>query len=245
MDFNQSTDDASRSLKNLINWNKGAWKSTKQRKFASEKIFPSADFHYPRDAQNALLFGIQLQEGQKGLILEGSVRWADYGRKSVRRVAWFYVLDDVGVVAQYKLKFSYSSDGCFSEVNPNGTTKIWERPEGVEAPVEPPPPIVIPTFHVGKIGDKVPGFLTLIKTVYIEKTFEYGSSTLSIFNDSKGNKFFSYGTIRGYEEDLQKGFDCVFTVKDHIVSKSGENITIIKRVTPTKEQKALWVLMNA
>jgi hypothetical protein len=114
-EFNQ---DSYTNLVSLIKKNDGAWRSAKQRKFMQEVGLKRADPCYPRDHQNASeYFGVQLTEGQSGLVLDGHVRWAEYGRKSFRRVSWFFVLDTVGVVAKYKIHFTVTADGGFSQLH--------------------------------------------------------------------------------------------------------------------------------
>src|SRR5574343_77356 len=104
-------EDAVRMLSPIINFNRGAWKSVKQRNFAKTHCLTKADPCYPRNQENAKMYGVDLGENQSGLVIEGVVRWVDYGLKSFRRCAWFYVLDEVGVVAKYKLRFTYSDGG--------------------------------------------------------------------------------------------------------------------------------------
>lgn len=240
-EFNQ---DSYINLVSLIKKNDGAWRSAKQRKFMQEVGLKRADPCYPRDHQNASeYFGVQLTEGQSGLVLDGHVRWAEYGRKSFRRVSWFFVLDTVGVVAKYKIHFTVSSDGGFSQVNKERTEQEWVRSAGVQGPeeiVEVPPD----TKHFGEIGVRYIGSVKEIYRAYIGALLASGKAQfLTILVNEAGDKFYYNNTISGVtEEQCRAGVEVAFTVKKHKISKKGEKITIISRATLTKDQKLINIL---
>ena len=238
-EWNYGCGDAFKTLSTLIKFNQGAWKSTKQRTFMDQKILIQADGCYPRDADNARMFGIELVGDQKGLILEGFSRFASYGHKSLRFSSWFFVLDEVGIVAQYKLKHTYKAGG--SSIDPAGTKTLFKRQETVEAPVAPVVEVK-ETFHVGVEGTRQVLFLKEKKV--IDRGYgNFGQQFLSILEDDAGNTFF-YNAMLGQcdEEERKNGLELNVTIKSHIVTKSGDKVTVIARPALTKGQKQLLVL---
>lgn len=65
-------------------------------------------------------------------MLDGWISWANYGRKSQRRMEHVFLMDQYGIRAQYKLHFSYSDNGNYSQVNPKKTEVVWQRPANAE-----------------------------------------------------------------------------------------------------------------
>jgi hypothetical protein len=89
--------------------------------------------------------------------VEGSIRWADYGRRSTRRVMHIFILDDYGVRSQHKIKFTYDDSHGSSGVDGSKTVEVWSRDPSVELPVfvEPAKPEVIPGNWIGDIKQRM------------------------------------------------------------------------------------------
>lgn len=239
----QDTEDCFRTLSSMVKYNNGAWKSTKQRDYLTGKVLARVDFCFPRDNENAANhFNVIMEGDQQGLVLEGETRWADYGRKSYRRVGWFFVLDQVGVVAKYKLHYSYDDKHGSSGVNAERTECEWTRPANVTAPVEPEPEVKPETNWVGQIGQR---YTAVLKEVaMIDRGFgTWGREVLTVWNDEAGNIFYYNNMVASVDtETAKEGIMVAFTVKKHILTKRGDKATVISRVTMTKEQKLMNVL---
>lgn len=245
MNWNYGSEDAAKTLNTIIKFNNGAWKSTKQRSFADLVILKNADQFYPRSNDNTeQCFGVKTAEGQKAVIIEGHVRWCEYGADSCRPVAWVYVLDEVGVVAQYKLKFQGTMRQGTSVV-PSKTLLVWSRPEGVAAPVE---PVVEPKpelQYIGTVGERVT--MRLQQVYFINRgpsAFSYyGSDLFTIFKDENGNVVYYNNFPSGIsQEDAQNGIEVTFTVKKHSENKKGEKVTTASRMVLSKGQKLINIL---
>lgn len=240
---NQYNEDCFKTISSMIKYNNGAWKSTKQRDYLTAKQFPFADFAYPRDIENASkYYNVTMVDGQYGFILEGETRWADYGRKSYRRVGWFFVMDDIGVVAKYKLHYSYDDKHGSSCININRTDCEWTRPEGVSAPVAPEPEVKPETKHFGEIGQR---YTALLKEVaYIDRGIGmFGNECLTIWKDEDGNTFYYNNCMSKIDkETCESGIMVSFKVKKHIINKKGDKATVVSRMMLTKEQKLINVM---
>ena len=244
-EYNYGCADAAKTLNAAIKFNQGAWKSTKQRSFMDSKILKTADACYPLDNENTkTFFGVEVTGDQKAVLIEGFARFCDYGSRGTRPVAWMYVLDEVGVVAQYKLKFQGTLRTGVSVV-PEKTTCLWTRPAGVYAPVE---PIVEPKpelQYIGTVGERVT--MRLHQVYFINKgpsAFSYyGSDLFTIFKDENDNIVYYNNFPTGVsQEQAQNGIEVTFTVKKHIENKKGEKVTTASRMTLTKGQKLLLSL---
>jgi hypothetical protein len=81
--------NVAKTINTMIKYKSGGWTSFKQQSYVSSRLLPVADAAFPRDAANAKMFGVELHDGEFGMILEGYTKWADYGRKSIRGIGDF------------------------------------------------------------------------------------------------------------------------------------------------------------
>jgi hypothetical protein len=185
------------SLQSLIKNNDGLFKSEKQGKFILWKW--TEDQEFVNDCW-ITAHGIA-REGMKYVIVDGFHSFGHGGGRGHRPALFLYELDQVGVVARYKGRFT-------GDINNGGTSlksveKDWER----EAPVQPIAPKTAPeapekvesvSEYVGKVGERMKG---LEVTVTFLKQFEtdFGLSTLHKFVDADGNVFTWFSSSKTLE----------------------------------------------
>lgn len=231
--------DVAKTINTMIKYKSGGWNSFKQKRYVSTRIIPIADACFPRDAENAKMFGVDLNPGEFGLILEGYTRWAEYGRKSVRRSGWFYVMNESGVLRKYKLGYRYADNGNFSEPDKAKLKLEWERPAALVITMAAPeaPPIVPSTSKfLGHEKERIESTLVL-KRVIIRGYGTFGRMYLSVFNTTNGDVVFYNNILQDAEEGGT--YNVSFSVKQHIVSKGNENVTVASRMSFTAKQKLL------
>lgn len=119
-------EDLARSFSSLIKYNDGFFKSQAQATFVVNPFKPQ--YHDRRkDYENIKnFFGVDMEEGQVAILISGWMSWANYGTNGNRPVTWVYVLDNLGVVAKYKLKYQGTCRSGTGPV-PEETKKEWER----------------------------------------------------------------------------------------------------------------------
>lgn len=221
MDFtNISDQETFFSFKRLIDDNNGFFKSYKQSKF------------FARSASKDIYEKIYVEEDQSKVLVSGYVRFADYGFKSVRRVEWVYVIDAVGVVEQFKLKFRYSADGRYSEAC--DAESIWKRPSGIELPEFAIIPDQISEW-VGTVGSRTKFKAKILSKHPVETA--YGVSYLITLKTEEGNilKYWNsiYKTLDNgsrYYAEVGDTAEFMAGVKAHGVYNDKKE-TIICRVT--------------
>lgn len=187
--------DIAMSVFSLIAKNNGFFKSAKQRDFLQKQI--SAIYVHDDSSLTEKHFNIKLQSGQKMWMCEGDVRWAEYGRKSFRRVAYALVFDQYGFVSKNKIHFNYSSDGGSSEPNPQKTElNIWVRDTSVDLPVFVENFIVqSPSEHVGAIGEWLETVVT-VKSIRAVGQGYYGTTYQTKMVDDDGNIIIYWGVMK-------------------------------------------------
>ena len=152
MEFNNEVDKEFFLSMGSLKKNNGYFKSAKQR-----------DYFKRQGLFEVFYKNFSLAPGQFVICVSGHVRFADYGIKSVRRVEWLFVCDDLGIVKQLKIRFEYSADGRYS--SPSGVyDDVWKRDTSITAPVF---EVVEqkPKHFVGDIGQR----LTLEGTVKVSR----------------------------------------------------------------------------
>jgi hypothetical protein len=141
-------------------------------------------------------FGVPLQPGQKVCILEGEVRWANYGRKSYRRVGYAFVFDDKGFVAKHRLHYYYADNGTFSAPAPLKTElNQWVRDESIPAPEFAPPPKIEAGEWVGVVGEFFEAEVTVKSMRYIGPG-PFGSIWQTKMVDDAGNTIIYWNTLK-------------------------------------------------
>ena len=230
MSYTEIVGDLMRSFNGIVK-SGGCWKSVKQAKFL-KKEYERISAH--EVTVSCLVDDLVLQEGQIAMALTSVVRWADYGRRSVRSYGFLYVLDAYGVVKRFKLKYKCHDNGTQypsskdavldferSEISKSIIEDIEKSAEEDKRKIEE----VGKKQHIGVVGDRMETQLTL---KYISESYgNYGITTIYKFVDADSNDiiWFSSRNI-GLEKD--KTYNMAFSVKAHQEYK-GAPSTIITR----------------
>lgn len=179
-----NADEMLKTLNTLVKFNNGVFKSLKQSYFITKTI---SDYYSGFDVKHA---GISPESVGQVAYVEIPLRFAEYGRRSVRRLAYVYEYDQYGITRKWRLRFNHSSDGSSSCINPKGTELEWSRPDMSELDVthlnEPEPEVKPEDDWVGDVGDKLKLTVTVKAVIAIDG---YGGQPafIYIFHDASGN----------------------------------------------------------
>lgn len=223
--FNTQQDqDTYMSLVSLIKTNNGQFKSVKQADFLIKRFTREMSWN----AESAMkYFGVTLPENHVMVSVDATSRWADYGTRSIRPVSWIFVLDQNGVVAQYKLGYVGDMRSGTSP-DPAKTQTVWQRVGEVVALERPVEPEVQPSEHLGVVGERMT-FKGVIKSVteFERNKFHYYDSGVGYITriDVNGNDVVYFGTF-----GLERGAEVEFkaTVKEHGEYR-GRRQTVVNR----------------
>lgn len=159
-------EEAARSMFSLVKSNNGLYRSIKQRDFmmtSNRGELAMCDWRYGSEMTPEHLeffksnFNIpDVKMTDRIISISGIISFAEYGRKSRRRVEHMFILDEFGCRGQYKLKFSYNDKEGSSGVNSAGTTRVFTRDDTIPLPVfvEEVKPEVVPSNYVGEVGKR-------------------------------------------------------------------------------------------
>ena len=194
MQWNDCQTDLAKSVFSLIKYNNGFWKSYKQREFITKQM---SSYYFVHDdaMQIAKIYGVNVKEFQNAWCLEGEIRWADYGRRSYRRVGYLFTFDDYGLCAQYKLHYTYDDRSGSSSVNPLKSDLVWSRNESLELPVFEKPVAVSTSHHIGAVGEWLETEVT-IKSIRCVGAGYYGNTYQTRMVDNNGNVIIYWGIMK-------------------------------------------------
>ena len=214
-----------RSFAGLVK-NNGLFKSFKQQQFILNLVDRWTDGDAELLKNMAFHRGIKLEEGQKLIDVSGYVRWADYGRKSIRRVEKSYVFDKFGIKAIFKLAFSYSKDGSSSAIVPEKTELYWSRPENIQLPDLTPEVSEKSNEWIGKIGDKKVPISGEVFRLFVAST-AFGSVWFYHIEDAVGNTIVWKSSS---DQNLKTGDSIMFegTIKEHSEFRGRKQTTLIR-----------------
>lgn len=240
-------EEQGRKLSGMVKFNNGLFKSAKQAKFMLGDRGPFA--HNLRNDYDKLKewFGVDAEEGQSVAQVSGTMRWAQYGQRSLRPVTWMYVLDKYGVVRQYKLGYvGNMRDG--TRPDPKKTKLLWQRPADANvgelddmeaadtkaAEEKAAYKAANPTKHVAEEGTRMELDLK-VKNVMYRGESQWGPTYMTIAEDKDGNLFFYTGGRA--LANAKKGDDIQIkaTITKHITTKNGEAANVIKRPAVRKK----------
>ena len=180
------------SLKGLCNKNQGFFKSVKQAQFLFRQYSERFNSYHTREQVTAD-WAVPVAADQVTVEATAYTRWADYGSRSVVPVLYVFVVDQLGVVAQYKVGGTGNlRDGWAPDASK--TRLLWQRDPAAVAP------FTLPTEAekaaeraaepvsqwIGTVGHKVELTATLIR----ERDLGYGrfgQMFISVFQDTAGN----------------------------------------------------------
>lgn len=225
--FSSSFDgDMHKTLTGLVKFNNGQFKSVKQASYLTKMIKRHRE---GLDAVDSVRknFGIDMTETQWIATVDAYMRWADYGSDSYRPITWVFVMDEHGVVAQYKLKYVGSMRQGTS-VDPTRTEVLWQRTAEV-VPLE--KPVVVeekPSEHVGSVGVRTV-IRGIVKSVieFDRQRFHYYDSGVGCITrlDVDGSDIVYFGNLGADKGDT---VEVKATIKQHGEYK-GRKQTVIAR----------------
>lgn len=243
--------DLTRTFSSMIKYNDGCFKSSKQANFLlTGRHFIERRTDYD-NIQN--VYGVEVVEGQVAVILSGYTRWADYGSKSIRPCSWVYILDEIGIVSKFKLKY-VGDMRSGTTVDPKATTKEWQRfdninpewatPEGKAADAEAAVAVQAAKDAIGYAGrsDEIITNLKLTLTRIIDGgQGQWGYEYTSIFKTEDG-KLIYWKNIPNFRPGDPTGFAAegdVFElkrarVKNQFITKAGIKAVSMTRPTWVK-----------
>ena len=183
-EFSSSADkDSFLSLRSLAKYNAGFFKTAKQANYLYK--------HYSKikNSEASTYLGITLADGQVDVTVNGYSRWANYGARSIIPGIIVFVIDKVGVVAQYKIRGKGNlRDGWGPDLSK--TELIWSRPADAVCPwtfePEPVAPSIRSNEWLGYPGDKIEVTLKFIRGREMGCS-RWGDMYLSVFEDELGN----------------------------------------------------------
>jgi hypothetical protein len=214
--------EVSKTFETLIKYNNGLWKSTKQRDFLLGNRSP---LNFCNIEDNLSHYNLSAPDGSTAFKADGTAVWAE-GPRGRRPVSFVYVTDKNGVF--YKAKLGYKeapgSRGRNMIVDPSKTEIVWKRAAGVALSEPKPTEPTEPTGDfVGEKGQRLALTLTVKKCISLGWG-QYGERFLTIAEDTNGNTFFL--STRQEEGAV---LNLTATVKDHIISKRNQKVTVLER----------------
>lgn len=220
--------DFHRTVKSLIKDNNGCYKSVKQANFLYKSFKERRDPDSVETVKN--LFGIDIVDGQRVLMICGYTKWADYGSDSYRPVRWIYVYDKAGIVGEYKLGY-VGTMRKGTHPDPEKTKKLWTRLGECVDMVESSTPKVVEdskSEFIGFMGKRVEVEGVIKSCITFERTrFSYydtgiGYLTKILVGD---NVIVYWGKL---DADIGSKVKIRATIKDHDI-RDGVKQTIISR----------------
>lgn len=180
------------SLKGLCNKNQGFFKSVKQAQFLFRQYSECFNLNHTREQVNTM-WAVPVAPDQITVEAMAYTRWADYGSRSVVPVLYVFVLDSLGVVAQYKVGGTGNLRDGWAP-NASKTRLLWERDKAAVAPFTLPTEAEVAAEKaaepvsqwLGPVGHRVEVTASLIRARDMGVS-RFGPMFLSVFRDTAGN----------------------------------------------------------
>ena len=251
--WGRGDDERAKTLNSLIKYNNGVWKSAKQRDFlTSDKGILGGDFedsrgygHQRRDYPFLKShFGVDIKKPQYAIIVSGSMNFADYGSKGLRHFGNVFVMDDAGVVAKYKLAYTYGK-GNLKGAASLDTKRIkleWERSGKVDTKELDKASKAMAdekkqreddrkkendkSDYIGSPGEWIKDLEVKIEKVVDLGPGEFGNRWMTIMKDNNSNVLNYFGYPKAETRD-EKKFVLRAKVKKHYVNKNGVKVTVV------------------
>ena len=228
-------EEAARSMFSLVKGNSGFYRSTKQRDFmllskrgdlavATWNDEPLTEERLAFFKSNFGISDVKLTD--RIISIDGTIRFADYGRKSVRQVGHMFILDEFGCRGQFKLKFKYDDRQGASWVDAAGTTAVFTRDASIPLPVfvEEVKPEVVPGDFVGEVGKREEFEGTIVYAAAVGES-QWGTTYLTKVKVGNNNLTY-FGLLDNI--DYRGPIKFKATVKAHEVYKDQKQ-TIVQR----------------
>lgn len=225
-EFYEGDDQTFKTLQGLVKFNNGQFKSVKQAEFLTKTLRRLRDGDTPEFVQSK--FGLPMADNQYIVFVQATVRWVDYGSDSYRPVGWVFVMDNQGVVAQYKLSWQGTMRQGTS-VDPSKTKELWVRAE-ITTPLvfeKAAEPARIESQHIGYVGERLELTGKVLSVTQFEKRkFHYYDSTIGNITrlDIGGNVVVYFGFLAERGETVT----IMATIKSHD-EYQGRKQTVISR----------------
>ncbi len=218
------------SLKGLCNKNLGFFKSAKQAQFLFRQYSARFNSCHTRE-QVANHWAVPVAADQVTVEATAYTRWADYGSRSVIPVLYVFVVDTLGVVAQYKVGGKGNlRDGWAPDASK--TKLLWQRDPAVVAPFALPTDAEVaakkaaePVSNwLGQPGDKLVIDAVLVRGRDMGMS-SFGPMFLSVFRDCFGNIVNIWKDLR---VEVGAPVKIAATVKSHDEYKGTKQTTMIR-----------------
>lgn len=227
--FNSESDGNFYStLSSLVKKNNGQFKTAKQAQFLTKMLRRERGDLGDTVRCVKSNYGVDITETQYIVTLGGYMQWAEYGTRGIRPVTWVFVMDDQGVVAQYKLKYIGDMRQGTSP-DPSKTQLLWKR-EGELTPLVFEAPVVAEekqSQYVGLVGERIE-LKAKVKAVieFQKRKFHYYDSSVGYLTklDVDGNDVIYFGQLG----DKGDEFVVKATIKEHGM-RDGRKQTMISR----------------
>lgn len=222
----QEDADKYSSLNRLIKFNNGFFKSAKQSKLFNERMTTECSWFSN--------LGIDIAD-KKIIHVCAYVRWVDYGIKSFRDVDWIFLIDEFGIVSQYKIGFSAGAP------DPKKIQLLFSRDTSIPVPVfeEPQPQKTAESISewFGNVGDRVTFDVEVVSVKKFESstTYSYYDSGVRYITTTKnGNdlvKYWGHINTKDYDTvNVGDKFKVKATIKSHDEYKGIKSTTISRPV---------------
>lgn len=248
MNFQWSTsrdEDLARTFSSAIKYRDGFFASYAQANF----LFNTGTFVRRNDAlQLKLLFNVDVAAGQVAVIVCGMNSFGSYGVKGLRPSTWIYVIDNLGVVAKYKMKY-VGDMRSGTHPDPKKTIVEWtrtstEQPAWNSREEQQKRAATAKVFAeaeqkkdwIAPVGMKLQNLKVKFVKLLDGGPGQWGYNWTSIFETEDGNTLFWHGVPQVKIEDeydqVKEGTELlitVLTVKKHIMTKKGTPATVFNR----------------
>jgi hypothetical protein len=250
--WNFNDDERSKTLNSLIKYNNGLWKSAKQRDFlTSPKGIMGGEFpngSQRRDFANLKsFFNVDIDDKKTQYVIDvgGWVSWADYGSKSVKPFTYLFVLDNLGVVKKYKLKYYMPAKGSH-QVDTKKTKLEWERPKNVDSSAlekdakdleitkatkqKEQEQEAAKMVYLGNPGEWIEDLEVKIENIVDLGAGEWGTKWMTVIKDKNGNLLNYFGfpkEVTNNDDYKNKQYLMRAKVKKHYVNKKGQKVTVV------------------
>jgi hypothetical protein len=178
----------------LVNKNNGLFKSKKHSNFVLKNTDTRNDAEYMKKH-----FGFDSLDTDHVVNVSAFYVFADYGSRSKIPVEIFFVLDEFGVKAKYKVGGNGNMRDGWAP-NPKKCKLQWERPEDAELPVweeVKPEEDTRPDLEEGRY--KLSGVVKSTKVAFTD----WGSSLKMLLELDNGNRV--YGTVPSSIDEVDPG----------------------------------------
>jgi hypothetical protein len=241
---NETSQDLAKTFSSAIKYRGGFFASFAQAKY----LLNAQTFQRRTDAASLKsFFNVNIQPGQMAVEVGGYSQFGNYGTRGIRPSTWYYVIDQLGVVAKYKLKYKgdMKTGTC---PDPTKTILEWTR-TSTETPAwnsveeqakrEAADKAIAKTNRekswLGAEGTKLAeDFPVKLVKIIDGGPGAYGYNWTSVFETQEGDTIYwhnlpPFGTNEGYAQEGDEYVITRMTIKKLITNRKGIKGTVINR----------------